>query len=101
METPEFKEKLRSELNRYFEELLDQVAASVLKAKAGRVIVDSEELVRDASAEFRRRVYQKALDLRMQTERSAFSPSRDSGRRKGVAKQGTSEDNVSDDQRPA
>ena len=74
METSEFKEQLRSELSKDFEGLVEQVAQSVLQAKAGRVIVDSEELVRDAVAEFRQRVYQKALELRMRTERSAFSP---------------------------
>jgi hypothetical protein len=100
METSKFKEHLRRELTGDFEGLLDQVAQSVLQAKAGRVIVDSEELVRDAAAEFRRRVYQKALDLRMQTERSAFSPSGVRGGRKGVAEQRASDGDVSDDQRP-
>ena len=86
-------------LTQDFEGLLDQITQSVLQAKAGRVIVDSEELVRDAAAEFRRRVYQKALDLRVQTERSAFSPSGGSDGRKGVAEQRASEGNVYDDQR--
>jgi len=100
METSKFKEQLRSELSKDFEGLLDQVAQSVLQAKAGRVIVDSEELVRNAAAEFRRRVYQKALELRVQTERSAFSPSGGSDGRKGMAEQRSSEGNVYDDQRP-
>lgn len=99
METSEFKEQLRSELSKDFEGLVEQVAQSVLQAKAGRVIVDSEELVRDAVAEFRQRVYQKALELRMRTERSAFSPSGGRGRRKGMAEQRTSAGDVSDDQR--
>jgi hypothetical protein len=100
MKVSEFKENLRSEITEDFEGLLDQVSQSVLEAKAGRVIVDSEEVVRDAVAEFRRRVYQKALELRVQTEGSAFSPSGDRGRGTGVAKQGPSGGNVSDDQRP-
>jgi hypothetical protein len=100
MKVSEFKENLRSEITEDFEGLLDQVSQSVLEAKAGRVIVDSEELVRDAVAEFRRRVYQKALELRVQTEGSAFSPSGDLGRGNGVAKQGSSGGDVSDDQWP-
>ena len=100
METSEFKEQLRSELSKDFEGLVEQVAQSVLQAKAGRVIVDSEELVRDAVAEFRQRVYQKALELRMRTERSAFSPSGGGGGGKGVAEQRASEGDISDDQRP-
>lgn len=86
MKASEFKENLRSELTKEFEGLLDQVSESVLQAKAGRVIVDSEELVRDAVAEFRQRMYQKALELRVQTEKSAFSPSGDRGRGNAVAK---------------
>lgn len=99
METSEFKEQLRSELSKDFEGLVDQVAQSVLQAKAGRVIVDSEELVRAAAAEFRQRVYQKALEIRMRTERSAFSPSGGGGRGTGMAEQRASEGDVSDDQR--
>jgi hypothetical protein len=86
MKASEFKENLRIELTKDFEGLLDQVSQSVLQAKAGRVIVDSEELVRDAVAEFRQRMYQKALELRVQTEKSAFSPSSDRGRGNSVAK---------------
>jgi hypothetical protein len=100
METSKFKEQLRNELSQDFEGLLDQVAQSVLQAKAGRVIVDSEELVRDAAAEFRRQVYQKALELRMRTERSAFSPSEGRGRGNGLAEQRPSDGHVSDDQWP-
>ena len=100
METSEFKDQLRSELSKDFEGLVDQVAPSVLQAQAGRVIVDSEELVREAVAEFRRRGHQKALELRMRTDRSAFSPSGGGGGRKGVAEQRASEGDVSDDQRP-
>jgi hypothetical protein len=100
VETSKFKEQLRSKLAQDFEGLLDQVSESVLHAKAGRVIVDSEELVRDAVAEFRQRMYQQALELRVQTARSAFSPAPDSGGGKAVAKQGPSGGDVSDDQRP-
>ena len=100
MKSSEFKNKLRSELTQDFEGLLDQVSQSVLQAQAGRVIVESEELVREAVAEFRLRVYQKALAIRVQTERSAFSPSGGGERGNTMAKQRPSASDVSDDQRP-
>ena len=99
MKPSEFQAQLRSELAKDFEGLVEQVSQSVLQARAGRVIVDSEELVRDAVGEFRQRVYQRALELRMQTEGSAFSPSGGSAGRKSVAEQRASEGDVSDDQR--
>ncbi|MHC4609824.1 MAG: hypothetical protein ACYS7M_05700 [Planctomycetota bacterium] len=43
-------------------------------AQPGRIIADSEEPVRDASAEFRQRVYERALGL-LQEKQKAFSPS--------------------------
>jgi hypothetical protein len=56
--------------------LAEQIAEAINKAKAGRIIADSEEPVRDACAVFRQRAYQKAVDLlgeRMAKE--DFSPS--------------------------
>ena len=56
--------------------LAEQMAAAINGAKAGRIIADSEELVRDAHAVFRQQAYQKAIDLlgqRMGQE--DFSPS--------------------------
>jgi len=79
MDTSELKDQLRKEMQADFEALLDHVARSVNRAKAGRVIADSEEPVRDAAAVFRERVYQKAIELRTQAEGPAFSPSQGRG----------------------
>jgi hypothetical protein len=51
------------------------VAEAVHQAQPGRIIADSEEAVRQATARFRQRVYQKALQLRQQHSEPAFSPS--------------------------
>jgi len=57
-----------------FEELMRQVAAAVNVAPGGRVIRDSEEPVRDLLREFRREVYERALQMRVDAAEAAFSP---------------------------
>jgi|TARA_B100000959_G_scaffold282947_2_gene350597 hypothetical protein len=60
------------------DQLAEQVATAINQAQPGKIIADSEEPVRDADAEFRRRFYQKAIDL-LQEKRlqEDFSPSAD------------------------
>ena len=58
-------------------ELLQQVVDAVNKASPGRIIADSEEPVRDASAKFRQALYERALELRQRQSEAAFSPSAD------------------------
>jgi len=59
--------------------LAEKMAAAINEAKAGRIIADSEEPVRDAHAQFRQQAYQRALDLlHNQGVQEAFSPSEDS-----------------------
>jgi len=57
-----------------FEQLMREVAAAVKAAPAGRVIRDSEEQVRDLLGEFRRGVYETALQMRVHAAQAAFSP---------------------------
>jgi hypothetical protein len=57
-----------------FDRLAEEVAQAMNSAQPGRIIADSEEPVRDASAEFRQRVYERALGL-LQEKQKAFSPS--------------------------
>ena len=60
------------------DELAEKVAAAINSAQPGNIIDDSEEPVRDASAEFRRRAYQKAVDLLQDKKlQEDFSPSED------------------------
>ncbi len=69
-ETEQLVERMRIE----FEQLMKQVAQAVNDAPPGRVIVDSEEQVRDLLGEFRRSTYQAALQLRVDAAEAAFSP---------------------------
>lgn len=99
MDASKLKEELRKELHADIEGLLDEVVQSVNQAEPGRVIADSEEAVRNAAARFREQLYQKVIQIRVQTEGSAFSPSGGGGGR-GMAKQRSSGGDVSDNQRP-
>ena len=67
------KEQLKALLAEDVETVLEEVVTAMNQARPGRIIDDSEELVREAAGEFRRRLFEKALELRSQRE--AFSPS--------------------------
>jgi hypothetical protein len=67
------KEQLKELLAEDMETVLEEVVTAMNQARPGSIIDDSEELVREAAGEFRRRLFQKALELRSQSE--AFSPS--------------------------
>jgi len=65
--------QLQSLLSDDVAKLFDQVAEAMNQARPGKIIDDSEELVRDAAGEFRQLLFEKALALRGQRE--AFFPS--------------------------
>jgi hypothetical protein len=85
----EIKRALAGDFDQFAQELADAMNA----ARAGRIIADTEEPVRDANAEFRQRAFPKALSL-LQAKQEAFSPS---GHR--AAEQGQAGDDSPDDQR--
>lgn len=66
----QLKKAMRGEID----VLIEDVVKAVNQAQAGRIIADSEEPVRQASASFRRRLYERALQLRQQHCEAAFSP---------------------------
>jgi hypothetical protein len=70
LEPGQLIERMRNE----FEQLMTKVSRAVNDAPAGRVIVDSEEQVRDLLGEFRQSTYQAALQLRVDAAEAAFSP---------------------------
>ena len=71
-------EELKAAWARDVDVLAERVAAAMNSAQPGNIIDDSEEPVRDASAEFRQRLYQKAVDLLQDKKlQEAFSPSAD------------------------
>jgi hypothetical protein len=92
------KEQLKQALSGDFDRLLDSVVEAVNQAKPGHIIDDSEEPVRDAAGEFRRMLFEKALELRSQRE--AFSPGRQPRRAPSeVAQQRAASGSCGDDQR--
>mgnify|MGYP006971720847 FL=1 len=71
-------EELKAAWANDVDELAAKVAAAMNSAQPGNIINESEEPVRDASAEFRQRLYQKAVDLLQDKHlQEDFSPSED------------------------
>ena len=66
--------ELQLAIEQEFTEMVQEVVESMNNAKAGYIIADSEEQVRDANAKFKQQIFQKALDL-LQKKQEAFSPS--------------------------
>ena len=86
--------ELKKALAGDFDRMVAKIAAAMNAAKAGRIIADSEELVRDANAEFRQRAFEQALGL-LQAKQGAFSPSA-----QRTPQQGPQAGDASDGQRP-
>ena len=76
------KKQLKEALAIDMDKLLDDVVEAMNNAKPGSIIDDSEEPVRDAAGEFRRMLFEKALELRGQSE--AFPPSGQSAQSDGA-----------------
>ena len=67
-------EELRRALAADFDRLAEKVVEAMNAAQDGRIIADTEELVREANAQFREQMYEKAIRL-LQNQQEAFSPS--------------------------
>ena len=67
-------EEIKAMLSGEIDQLAAEMAAAMNNAKAGRIIADSEEPVRDAHGKFRQEAYQKVIGL-LQAKQEAFSPS--------------------------
>jgi hypothetical protein len=79
---------LRARLLTEFERTLEDVADAVDNAPAGRLIRDSEEPARVALDRLRRKVYEAAMQGKMDAAEAAFSPSAEREDRQGVPPQG-------------
>lgn len=66
------------------QEFLQQVMATVNAAPDGDWIAASEEQVRNLSADFRREVFQQALQMRADAAEAAFPPSTRPSQRQAV-----------------
>lgn len=71
MSPQQFAESMKQKTQRYLEEVM----RTVNEAPDGRWIEGSEEGVRDLSAEFRKAVFQAAVQGRVDAAEAAFSPS--------------------------
>jgi hypothetical protein len=67
-------EELKRMMAAEVERLAEEVAKAMNAARDGSIIADTEELVRQANAVFRERLYEKAIGL-LQNQQEAFSPS--------------------------
>ena len=86
-------EQVKQAMAAEVEQLAQEVAKAMNAARDGRIIADTEEVVREAHAVFRERLYEKAIRL-LQNQQEAFSPSAPR-----TAKQRPAADNVSDRER--
>jgi hypothetical protein len=74
----EFAESMKTEFDQFAKEVME----AVNEASDGQWIAGSEEKVRDLCAEMRRRVFERAVQKRVQAAEAAFPPStpRDDGK---------------------
>ncbi len=78
-------EKLIESMLQETEQYLQSVVQGVNGAADGAWVAGSEEQVREASAEFRRRAFEKALQLRIHAAEAAFPPPHDPATGKRLA----------------
>lgn len=71
----QFADRMRGD----FERLMEQVAEAVNAAPTGNVISGSEMAVRDLMDEFRRQTFESAVQMRIDSTESSFSPSQGCG----------------------
>jgi len=71
----EYARRMKAEMEGYLASVID----AVNEAPDGAWIAGSEEQVRDLSADFRRRVFEKAVQMRVDAAEAAFSPSEEPG----------------------
>ena len=68
-------DKLVESMQQEMQQYLQSVMKAVNNAPDGDWIGGSEEQVRDLSADFRRQVFEKAVQLKIDAAEAAFSPS--------------------------
>jgi hypothetical protein len=83
--------ELEQSLQLEWQELLARTARALNEARAGAIIADSEEIVRQAMAEFRQKVYERGVQLLAdKAAKAAFSPGAQSQDRPKGSQQGPS-----------
>ena len=74
--------KLKELLKKDFEDCIAEVIEAIDTAKAGSIIDDSEEPVRTATGKLRQKIFEKALQMKMDAASAAFSPSEQNNNKK-------------------
>ena len=77
-------EQLVESMKEDMEQYVKEVMKAVNQAPDGEWIAGSEERVRDLSAEMRRRIFERAVQQRVDAAEAAFSPSAPSDDGKAV-----------------
>lgn len=73
---PEIDAKqLTKSLREDFERCIDAVVRAVNGARVGAIIDDSEEPVRQATAQLRQKIFERAIQMKTDAAEAAFSPS--------------------------
>ena len=67
--------KLQELLKKDFEDCIAEVVEAIDSAEAGSIIDDSEEPVRIATGKLRQKIFEKALQMKLDAAQAAFSPS--------------------------
>ncbi len=67
--------KLKELLKKDFEDCITEVVEAIDTAKAGSIIDDSEGPVRIATGKLRQKIFEKALQMKVDAAQAAFSPS--------------------------
>jgi hypothetical protein len=73
-------EQLKQLLKEDFDACISDVVRSIDTAAVGSIIDDSEEAVRAAAGRFRQKIFEKALQMKMDAADAAFPPSEERGR---------------------
>ena len=76
MDKAEFEARMQAECRR----IMGRIADAVNEAPTGNVISGSEMQVRDLMAELRQKAYETAVQMRIDSQESNFSPSAGRGR---------------------
>jgi hypothetical protein len=73
-------EQLKELLREDFDACIAEVVRSIDSAEIGSILDDSEEPVRVAVGRLRQRIFEKALQMKMNAADAAFSPSEEGER---------------------
>lgn len=69
------RQALEKQLKADFERCIAEVVEAIDTARIGAIIDDSEEPVRQATAQLRQKIFERAIQMKTDAAEAAFSPS--------------------------